>query len=173
MRAISSARRSRAARRAAASIRSQGIGASRAAGGSSGGSGGSRNASFNCTGALLLRHRPDGSAAESVEEVAQPKQITKTAQDAQAGAVIEARAGGDVPLALVPVGPLGRDQRATAVGQAGERKEDAVAVNTANNRQRTTLKRMALADDRHRIRDIAAMGSLSPFPSGAFRMPTC
>jgi hypothetical protein len=104
--------------------------------------------------------------------MAQPKQIAKTAQDAQAGAVIKARAGGDVPVALVPVGPLGRDQRATAVGQAGERKEDAVAVNTANNRQRTTLKRVALADDRHRIRDIAAMGSLSPFPSTRSRMRT-
>jgi hypothetical protein len=103
----------------------------------------------------------------------QPKQIAETAQDAQAGAVIEARAGGDVPLALVPVGPLGRDQRATAIGQAGERKQDAVAANTANNRQRTTLKRMALADDRHRIRDIAAMGSLSPFPSTRLTTSGC
>jgi hypothetical protein len=103
--------------------------------------------------------------------MAQPKQIAKTAQDAQARAVIEAGAGGQVPLALVPVGPLGRDQRATAIGQAGERKEDAVAANTANDRQRTPLKRMALADDRHRIWDIAAMGSLSPLPSAAFRTP--
>ena len=121
--------------------------------------------------ALLLWRRRGGSAAESVEEMAQPKQIAKTAQDARARAVIEAGAGGQVPLALVPVGPLGRDQRATAIGQAGERKEDAVAANTANDRQRTTLKRMALADDRHRIWDIAAMGSLSPLPSAAFRTP--
>jgi len=121
--------------------------------------------------ALLLWRRRGGSAAESVEEMAQPKQIAKTAQDAQARAVIEAGAGGQVPLALVPVGPLGRDQRATAIGQAGERKEDAVAANTANDRQRTPLKRMALADDRHRIWDIAAMGSLSPLPSAAFRTP--
>jgi hypothetical protein len=121
--------------------------------------------------ALLLWRRRGGSAAESVEEMAQPKQIAKTAQDARARAVIEAGAGGQVPLALVPVGPLGRDQRATAIGQAGERKEDAVAANTANNRQRATLKRMALADDRHRIWNIAAMGSLSPLPSAAFRTP--
>ena len=95
--------------------------------------------------------------------MAQLKQIAKTAQDAQAGAVIEARAGGDVPLALVPVGPLGRDQRATAIGQAGQRKENSIAANTADYWEHTTLKGVALADDRHRIRDIAAMGSLSPF----------
>jgi hypothetical protein len=85
MRAIRRARRSRAACRAAASIRSRGIGASR---GSGGGSGGSRNARLSCTVALLLRRRSDGSAAESVEEMAQPKQIAMVAKDAPAGAVI-------------------------------------------------------------------------------------
>jgi hypothetical protein len=114
--------------------------------------------------ALLLRHRPDGSAAESVEEKAQPKQIAKAAQDAQIGAVIRACVGG-VSLALVPVGPLGRDQRATAIGQAGQCKENSIAANTADYWEHTTLKGVALADDRHRIRDVAAMGSLSPFPS--------
>jgi hypothetical protein len=114
--------------------------------------------------ALLLRRRSDGSAAESVEEMTQPKQIAKAAQDAQAGAVIKARAYA-VTLALLPVGPLGRDQRATAVGQAGQRKEDPIAANTADNRERTTLKWMALARDRHRIGEIPAMGSLSPLLS--------
>jgi hypothetical protein len=120
--------------------------------------------------ALLLRRRPGGSAAESVEEMAQPKQIAKAAKDAQVGTVIRARVDA-ATLALVPVGPLGRDQRATAIGQAGERKEDAVAANTADNRQRTTLKRVALAGDRHRIRKIPAMGSLSSLPSAAFLTP--
>ena len=114
--------------------------------------------------ALLLWRRPDGSAAESVEQMAQPKQITKAAKDAQAGAVIRVRPAAATPT-LVPVGPLGRDQRATTVGQAGQREEHPVAANTANHRQRKPLKRVALAGDRHRIGEIPAMGSLSPLPS--------
>jgi len=104
--------------------------------------------------------------------MAQSKQIAKTAKDAQVGAVIRACVS-VVSLALVPVGPLGRDQRTTAIGQAGQRKENSIAANTADYWEHTTLKGVALADDRHRIRDIVAMGSLSPFPSGVFRIPTC
>jgi hypothetical protein len=104
--------------------------------------------------------------------MAQPKQIAKTAKDARVGTVIRARVGA-ATLARVPIGPLGRDQRATAIGQAGQRKENPIAANTANYWEHTTLKRVALAGNRHRIGKISAMGSLSPLPSGAFRMPTC
>jgi hypothetical protein len=119
--------------------------------------------------ALLLQRRLDGPAAESVEEMAQPKQITEAAKGAQASVVIGARAA--ATLALGPVGPLGWDQRATAIGQAGQRGENPVAANTANHRQRTALKRVALAGDRYRIGKIPAMGSLSPLPLGAFPIP--
>jgi hypothetical protein len=103
--------------------------------------------------------------------MAQSKQIAKTAEDAQVGAVIRACVS-VVSLALVPVGPLGRDQRTTAIGQAGQRKENSIAANTADYWEHTTLKGVALADDRHRIRDIVAMGSLSPFPLTRSRMRT-
>ena len=96
--------------------------------------------------------------------MAQPKQITKAAKDAQAGAVIRVRPAAATPT-LVPVGPLGRDQRAATVGQAGQREEHPVASNTANHRQHTPLKGVALAGDPYRIGEIPAMGSLPPLPS--------
>jgi hypothetical protein len=114
--------------------------------------------------ALLLRRRRDRSAAESVEEMAQPKQIAKAAKNAQAGTVFGACAEAGT-LTFVPVGPLGRNERATAVRQARQREENPVATNTADHRERTALKRVALAGDRHRIGEIPAMGSLSPLPS--------
>src|SRR4051812_37434874 len=125
MRAISRARRSRAARRASASIRSQGIGASCGADGFGGGSGGSRMARVSCTVALLLR-RSEGPAAESVEEMTQPKQIAKAAKHVRAGAVISARGSG-ATLTLIPVGPLGWNEGATSVGEAGQHEENALA----------------------------------------------
>jgi hypothetical protein len=102
--------------------------------------------------------------------MAQPKQIAKTAKDARVGTVIRARVGA-ATLARVPIGPLGRDQRATAIGQAGQRKENPIAANTANYWEHTTLKRVALAGNRHRIGKISAMGSLSPLPLAAFLTP--
>src|SRR4051812_7739980 len=163
MRAISRARRSRAARRASASIRSQGIGASCGADGFGGGSGGSRMARVSCTVALLLR-RSEGPAVESVEEMTQLKQIAEAAKHARAGAVISAH-GSAATLTLGPVGPLGRNERATSVGQAGQHEENALAPDTANDRERTTLKWVTLAGNRYRSGEISVTGSLSPLPS--------
>src|ERR1700693_150534 len=84
MRAIRRARMSSAAERAAASSRSQGIGARLGGSGSTGGSGGARKAMFSFTVALLLRRRLDRSAAESVDEMAQPEQIAEAAEKARA-----------------------------------------------------------------------------------------
>ena len=94
----------------------------------------------------------------------QPKQITKIAKHARAGAVISAH-GFAATLTLGPVGPLGWDEGATSVGQAGEHEENALAPDTANDRERTALKRVTLAGNRYRSREISAMGSLSPLPS--------
>ena len=64
-------------------------------------------------------------------------------------------------MTLVPVSPLGRDQRATAVREAGHREENAAAADTTNDGERAALKRMALAGDHYRVGEIPAMGSLS------------
>jgi hypothetical protein len=68
-------------------------------------------------------------------------------------------------MTLVPVSPLGRDQRATAIREAGQREENATAADTADDGERAALKRMALAGDDYRIGEIPAMGSLSPLLS--------
>jgi len=65
-------------------------------------------------------------------------------------------------MTLVPVSPLGRDQRATAVREAGHREENAAAADTADDGEHAALKRMTLAGDDDRIGEIPAMGSLSP-----------
>jgi hypothetical protein len=101
---------------------------------------------------------------ESVEEMTQLKQIAEAAKHACAGAVISAH-GSAATLTLGPVGPLGRNERATSVGQTGQHEENALAPDTANDRERTALKRVTLAGNRYRSRKISAMGSLSLLPS--------
>jgi hypothetical protein len=101
---------------------------------------------------------------ESVEEMTQLKQIAKAAKHARAGAVISALRSA-ATLTLGPVGPLGRNERATSVGQADQHEENALAPDTANDRERTALKRVTLAGNRYRSGEISAMGSLSPLPS--------
>ena len=120
--------------------------------------------------ALLLRRRLDRSAVESVDEMAQPEQIAETAERARARGFTpqRPRAAG---ITLVPVGPHGRNERAAAVGQTDKQEENAAAPDAADHVERPALEGMALAGDRHRIRDITAMGSLPPLPSGAFRIP--
>ena len=69
-------------------------------------------------------------------------------------------------MTLVPVSPLGRDQRATAVREADQREENAAAADTADDGEHAALKRMTLAGDDDRIGEIPAMGSLSPLLLG-------
>ena len=126
-------------------------------------------ARVSCTVALLLR-RSEGPAVESVEEMTQLKQIAEAAKHTRAGAVISAR-GAAATLILGPVGPSGRNERATSVRQAGQHEENALAPDTANDRERAALKRVTLADNRYRSREISVMGSLSPLPSAAFLTP--
>jgi hypothetical protein len=96
--------------------------------------------------------------------MAQLKQIAKAAQSTRADVGFPARELA-ATMTFVPLSPLGRDQRATAVGEAGQHEQNTAAADTSDDAQRTTLKRVALADDRHRIGKIPAMGSLSPLPS--------
>jgi len=104
--------------------------------------------------------------------MAQQKQIAKAAQSTRADVGFPARARA-ATMTFVPVSPLGRDQGATAVGEAGQHEQNTAAAGTADDGQRTTLKGVALARDNYRIGKIPVMGSLSPLLSGAFRMPTC
>lgn len=100
---------------------------------------------------------------ESVQEMTQPKQIAKAAKHARAGAVISAR-GSAATLTLVPVGPLGWNEGATSVGEAGQHEENALPPDTANDRERAALKRVTFAGNRYRSGEISAMGSLSLLP---------
>jgi hypothetical protein len=94
----------------------------------------------------------------------QLEQIGETAERAKSRVVALQRL--HVPgTTFVPVGPLGRNERAAAVGQTGKQEEHAAPPDTADHLKRTPLERVALAGDRHRIGKIAAMGSLPPFPS--------
>ena len=93
--------------------------------------------------------------------MAQQKQIAKAAQSTRADVGFAARAHA-ATMSFVPVRPLGRDQRATAVGEASQHEQDTAAADTADDGDRTALKRMALARDNYRIGKIPVMGSLSP-----------
>src|SRR5467141_45990 len=96
--------------------------------------------------------------------MAQLKQIAKAAQSTRADVGFPARAHA-ATMTLVPVSPLGRDQRATAVGEAGQHEQNTAAADTADDGERAALKRMALASNNYRIGKIPAMGSLSPLLS--------
>ena len=102
--------------------------------------------------------------------MAQLKQIAKAAQSTRAEVGFSTRAHATT-IAFVPISPLGRDQRATAVGQAGQHEQNTAAADTADDGERAALKRMALARDNYRIGKIPAMGSLSPLLLGAFPIP--
>ena len=102
--------------------------------------------------------------------MAQLKQIAKAAQSPRADVGFPARAHA-ATMTFVPVSPLGRDQRPTAVGEAGQHEQN-TAADTADYGERAALKRMALARDNYRIGKIPAMGTLSPLPSTAL-IGTC
>jgi hypothetical protein len=104
--------------------------------------------------------------------MAQLKQIAKAAQSTRTDVGFPARAHA-ATMTLVPVSPLGRDQRATAVGEAGQHEQNTAAADTADDGERAALKRMALARDNYRIGKIPAMGSLSPLLSTGLIMTGC
>ena len=80
--------------------------------------------------------------------MAQLKQIAKAAQRTRAEVGFSTRAH-PATITFVPVSPLGRDQRATAVGEAGQHEQNTAAADTADDGERTAFKRMALARDNY------------------------
>src|SRR6185437_9681525 len=91
---------------------------------------------------------PDQSAAESVDEMAQLKQIAKAAKSTRTDVGFPAPAHA-ATMNLVPVSPLGRDQPATAVGEAGQHEQNTAAADPADDGERAALKRMALASNNY------------------------
>jgi hypothetical protein len=112
--------------------------------------------------APLARHRLDVSAVESVDDLAQMEQIAESAEAAHCRAVI---IGGAAVVTCVPTGPLCGDERAAAVRQVYEQKQNTATPNAADHGQCLAFESMPLADDRYRIRNISVMGSLAPLPS--------
>jgi hypothetical protein len=101
--------------------------------------------------------------AKSVDELAQLEQITEPAKIVGIAIGIDRRRSSD--WIYVPIGPACRDQRSTTVRQNCEKIVDAAPPDGADHEQRMAFEGMTLACDRHRIRDIMAMGSLWPLPS--------
>ncbi len=96
--------------------------------------------------------------------MAQREQIGKTTERAKCRVVVwqSWRAAG---VTIAPVGPLGRNERAAAVGQTEKQKEHTATSDAADHGERAALERVALAVDRHRNGKITAMGSLPTLPS--------
>jgi hypothetical protein len=105
----------------------------------------------------LVRRRLRASAEESVGDLAQMQQIAESA-----GGVV----GADFPgWVCAPIGPGSRNERPAAVRQDHENEEHVASSNAVDRDQRPAFEGMAMPGDRHLVRDIMAMGSLSPVPS--------
>ena len=87
------------------------------------------------------------SAAQSVDDLAQVKQIPESAQIVVAIAAIVRRRS--VGLLRAPIGPLGRNERPAAVWQNHENQEDALPPDAADGGQRLAFEGVALAGDRY------------------------
>src|SRR6476619_6775286 len=162
MRAMRRERISSAAMREASSTCSHVVADGAAGKGFGGRSGRSRKARFSCMAALLALHRLDGSVIESVNDLAQVEQIAEPAEIVGTTSIVRRRS----PCLLgVPIGPVGRNQRAATVWQDHENQEDAAPPDAADHGQRLAFEGVALASDGHRIWNITVMGSLWPLPS--------
>jgi hypothetical protein len=118
--------------------------------------------------ALLARRRFGASAAESVDELAQPEQIAEPAEIVASVIGIDWRRSSR--RRNFPIGPARRDQRPAAVRQNCEEIGDAAPPDGADHGQRTTFEGMTIARDPHGCRKIVAMGSLWPLRSTLFHM---
>src|SRR3981189_2939616 len=137
--------------------------------GAAGRSGRSRKASFSCMVAPLALHRFDGSVVESVNDLAQVEQIAEPSEIVGTTSIVRRRS----PCLLgVPIGPVGRNQRAATVWQDHENEEDAAPPDAADHGQRLAFEGVALAGAGQRIWNITVMGSLWPLPLEASPRPS-
>ena len=170
MRAMRRARISSAATREASSSCRHAVANGAAEEGFGGKMGWVEEGQFNCMTALLSLRQLDVSAVQSVDDLAQVKQIPKSAQIVVAIAdMLRRRAVG---LLGAPIGPLSWNERPAAVRQDHQNEKDAAPPDAADREQRLAFEGVALAGDRYRIRNITTMGSLWPLPSTRSRIRT-
>src|SRR5207247_11290433 len=94
--------------------------------------------------ALLALHRLDGSVVESVNDLAQLEQIAEPAEIVGTTSIVRRRS----PCLLgVPIGPVGRNQRAATVWQDHENEEDDAPPDAADNGQRLDFEGVELAGE--------------------------
>ena len=116
------------------------------------------------------QQRLDGAVVESVNDLAQVEQIVEPAEIVATTSIVRLRS----PCLLgVPIGPIGRNQRAATVWQDHENEEDAAPPDAADHGQRLAFEGVALAGDGQRIWNITVMGSLWPLPSTALTTTGC
>src|ERR1700682_3478908 len=162
MRAMRRERISSAAMREASSSCSHVVADGAAGKGFGGRSGRSRKARFSCMAALLALHRLDESVVESVNDLAQVKQIAEPAEIVGTTSIVRRRS----PCLLgVPIGPVGRNQRAATVWQDHENEGGAAPQDAADYCQLRGFEGAGVWGDGQRIWNITVMGSLWPLPS--------
>ena len=94
--------------------------------------------------ASLMRRRLGGPAEESVDDLAQPEQITEPAEIVGNGGIC---AG--ARRLQIPISPGSRNERASAVRQCNENEPHAASADAVNYRKRPTLKWVSLARNYH------------------------
>src|SRR5260370_35954696 len=108
--------------------------------------------------ALLSRRRLGVSAAQSVDDLAQVKQIPDSAQIVVAIADIFRRRS--VGLLGAPIGPPAWNERPAAVWRHHENQEDAAPPDAADCGYRRAFDNAARSRERHPILTVTMIGSL-------------
>jgi hypothetical protein len=106
------------------------------------------------------------AAEESVDHGAGVKQVFERAE----GRRRECREG---LCRRGQIGPIGRNQRFTAVRQDEHEQPSTFAVQRPQKVERLAFERMARTDDRDLFREVLMMGSVSWFPLIRFHTRTC
>ena len=96
------------------------------------------------------------AAEESVDHGAGVKQVFERAEGRHNGREGLCRRG--------QIGPIGRNQRFTAVRQDEHEQPSTFAVQGPQKVERLAFERMARTDDRDLFREVLMMGSVSWFP---------
>jgi len=126
---------------------------------------------FSRTGTLLrgcgisaLGNRSE-AAEESIDDSSRVKQVFERAECHRGWC----RAGF---CCRGQVGPIGRDQSFTAIGQNQKEKQATFAIHRPANAERFTFERMARTDNSYFFGEVLMMGSVSQVPSILSRIPS-
>ena len=125
-----------------------------------------KGALLRCRGVLVLAGCRSEADEESVYHGAGVKQVFERAE----GRRRECREG---LCRRGQIGPIGRNQRLTAVRQDEHEQPSTFAVQRPQKGERLAFERMARTDDGDLFREVLMMGSVSWFPSIAFSTICC